>query len=97
MQWGPDMNDFQKRVSAWQDKTFPWATADSVIAHLKREMVELDEDRTEEEAADCLLLLIGFANKTGFDLFQAAEEKFKVVQLREYGEPDDEGVSEHIR
>lgn len=91
------MKNFHTQVNEWQDSTFPWATADSVIAHLKREIKELDNDRTPEEAADCLLLLIGFANKSGFNLFEEAEKKFRILLDREWAAPDEEGVSEHER
>lgn len=90
-------------IAEWQRKTFPHGTPASCMAHLARECGELAHalgnglaDETAEEAADCLLLLVGIADRSGFDLLQAAEVKLEKNKRRIWGEPDDEGVVEHI-
>ncbi len=90
------MNEFQKEVAAWQDATFPTGTAESALEHLKREIVELVDSQCPTEAADCLLLLIAFANKKGFNLFEEAKKKFEINKTRKWAAPDEKGVSEHI-
>jgi hypothetical protein len=97
------MDHFQVAVGTWAEATFPQATKGSIVAHLRREVEELGasaqlgppEDE-EREAADCVLLLLHFAHKRGFSLLAAAHEKFATNQARHWGEPDAEGVVEHV-
>lgn len=51
----------------------------------------------DEEAADCLILLMALAHLCGFDLLDAAEAKMQVNRERRWGKPDAEDVSEHER
>lgn len=90
------LSDFQREVGEWACATFPTATPDSWVAHLKREVVELADSHASDEAADCLILLLGHAHKNGFDLMEAAQAKMEVNCKRKWGKPDSEGVVEHI-
>jgi NTP pyrophosphatase (non-canonical NTP hydrolase) len=98
------MNDFQNRVGMWAESVFTRATPGSIVAHLRREVEELGaathlgpwEDEVEE-AADCLLLLLHLAHKRGYSLLAAATAKFGENQQRRWGQPDAEGVVEHVR
>ena len=93
-----DFLDFQRTVGAWADATFPNATIDSKMEHLRRETYEVQSTpKDPSEYADVLSLLIHAANSAGVDLFQAAKDKFEVIQLRKWGKPDEFGVVEHIR
>lgn len=70
-----------EKIVAWQKETFPDATALSKIAHLKKELPELEEAielemaikdgtismSTLMEFADCFFLLFGSAAATGLD------------------------------
>ena len=52
------------------------------------------------EFADCLLLLFGCAGKSGFDwddLIDFGIEKLNICKLREWNEPDENGVCQHIK
>lgn len=89
--------DFQEDVGNWGDTTFPNSNQQSIIAHLKKEVVELSENNNPVEVADCLLLLLYHAHKGGYDLFQEAQKKFEIVKTRKWGKPDKDGVVEHIR
>lgn len=99
-----NLDDMQLVVGQWAEATFPQATKGSIVAHLRREVEELaasahlgpPEDE-EREAADCLLLLLHFAHRRSFSLFAAAAEKFAANQQRQWGQPDSEGVVEHVR
>jgi len=96
------MNDLQTRHGYWQQRTFGDSLTDQgLINHMKREILEIEQadrvEKVEEECADLLLLLLGFAHKKGFSLATAAEEKFRKVQQRRWKEPDGEGVIEHVR
>jgi hypothetical protein len=92
-----DFDAFCNAVNKWQDETFPSATPDSVFAHMESEMIELDEDRSPGEAADMQLLLIGFANKSKFNLYEVTKKKFEVNKKRKWGKPNAKGFAEHIQ
>ncbi len=95
------LDDLQRRVGEWGKQTFPHSTKGSIIAHLKREVEELEaatnsrQDR--EECADVLLLLLHLAHRFGFSLQAEAERKFAECLTRQWEKPDREGVSEHKR
>lgn len=78
-------------ISKWQKETFGAATSLSKIAHLKEELLELEDDimdNKEEkrlEFADCFILLFGAANSDGMsyeDICNAIEEKMKINMAR---------------
>ena len=87
---------FQKIVGRWEEKTFPTATQETRITHLFREVKELQESNSPEEAADCFILLLGHAHLGGYDLLKQAVKKMKINKGRTWGQPDAEGVQEHI-
>jgi NTP pyrophosphatase (non-canonical NTP hydrolase) len=82
----------------WADATFRDATPETITAHLKREAQELaDAPRDWSEIADVYLLLVHLESKMPFSLSAAAYRKFEELQERKWGEPDAEGVVEHVR
>lgn len=92
----------QDEAGEWTDATFGQnQTADSCIAHLKKEVKELAENPGDRlEYADCLLLLIDAYRKAGGsadDLVCAGWQKFEINRSRVWGEPDENGVVEHVR
>jgi NTP pyrophosphatase (non-canonical NTP hydrolase) len=98
------LDAFQKRVGEWADATFTQATPTSIVAHLRREVEELaatthlgPPDAEEAEAADCFLLLLHLAHRRGYSLLGAAHGKFAENRARRWGQPDAEGVVEHVR
>jgi NTP pyrophosphatase (non-canonical NTP hydrolase) len=96
------MNDLQTRHGYWQQRAFGDSLTDQgLISHMKREILEIEKatrnEEIEEECADLLLLLLGFAHKKGFSLLDASEAKFAKVQKRTWNQPDAEGVIEHVR
>lgn len=91
------INDLVHKVGVWSNKTFDRATPSSILAHLKLEVQELSDNPTDvEEAADCVLLLFHLAHKQGWNLEQAIFNKFYKNQNRRWGEPNPDGVVEHI-
>lgn len=66
-----------------------------------------NEDVNEEnweamkfEIADCFLLLIDISHKIGMDMpeiVEYSEKKYQINKVRVWGEPDENGVIEHIR
>lgn len=97
------LDAFQRWVGTWGEATFGRSTPASVIEHLADEVAELRHAERgtvvsdhEAEAADCLLLLLHYAHKRGFSLFDAAARKFDVNRRRRWDEPDARGVVRHI-
>lgn len=96
-----DLQRLQDELGDWQDETFGNSGPDGCLAHLKKEIEELITDPYDRmEYADCFMLLIGAYRRTGGsadDLVTAAFQKLTICKSREWGEPDENGVVEHIR
>lgn len=97
------MDQLEEAIGIWGDETFTQSTRYSVLCHLRKEMKEfwdsIDEDCFCDpvEAADIVILLMHYARKAGFNLTEEIEKKFAIIQQREWGEPDADGVVEHKR
>jgi hypothetical protein len=88
----------QKVIGTWAEKIFPQSTYRSICEHLRREVQELrSAPSPNEEAADCLLLLLHLAHKNKFDLIAETLKKHEINKQRKWGEPDEQGVVEHIK
>ena len=88
---------FQLDVTFWASATFPGQSAESKIAHLADEVVELRNAPTDgEEMADCFILLLNVAQMAGVDLMRAAKLKMEKNRARKWGNPDERGVIKHI-
>lgn len=85
-----DFDAFQRQVGEWSGKTFPLSTRYSIAAHLDEEVAELTDTlhegrgvyEYEEEAANCLLLLLHLAHTLDFSLAEATRRKFGRNQRR---------------
>lgn len=83
---------------AWARATFPHETTESVVKHLRKEVVELANAPGDPgEIADCLILVARLADRHGIDLAAAVHAKLAILRTREWGEPDADGVVEHVR
>ena len=63
------------------------------------EGVDKARTRVQFELADCLILLLDVATHekiTVSELIDASEEKMEINKKRKWGEPDENGVVEHI-
>jgi hypothetical protein len=85
----------QAEIGEWARTTFPQSTKESWVAHMLREVGELAENHSPEEAADCHILLLGHAHINGYDLLSATLAKMAINRNRKWGKPDHEGVVEH--
>jgi hypothetical protein len=96
-----DLDDWQDEIGAWAAQTFPTSTHASRAAHMKRELKEwrkeTDPKKRVIEGADILFLLLHDAHMDGTSLLRSLREKFEVNKARQWGEPDAEGVVEHVR
>lgn len=91
------MHSLQGEIGRWGEKTFGAGKSGPILAHLKKEVVELIESEEPEEAADVLILLFQHAYSTGYDLMYEARKKMAINYKRKWGPPDAEGVIEHIK
>lgn len=87
----------------WSDETFGKSYGrgpEACIAHLKKEILELEKEPYDrEEFADCMLLLMDAYRRAGGnieDLFIATREKLEICKKRKWGKPDENGVVEHV-
>lgn len=91
------LDRLQKEIGLWQAKTFPESTKKTILTHFGRELRELKVSDKPSELADMLHLLIAYANKLGVSLMSETLKKFSENQNRKWGEPDQDGVREHVR
>jgi hypothetical protein len=93
-------------ITNWQRITFPEANALSKIHHLEQEVLELeldlvsDNDKRSLEFADCILLIFGAACADGMtyeDICKAIDDKMEINKKRTWGNPDANGVVNHLK
>lgn len=96
-----ESDGLQEEVGEWGKVTFPEATDRTIKLHLAREVDELftapDQPALAEEIADCYLILLHLCHRNGVNLEEQAQRKFEICKTREWGEPDAQGVREHVR
>lgn len=94
------LDDVVREIGEWGDKTFcpnGEYRGHSIVAHLKKEVKELRADpKCMEEIADCFMLLAHLAHQNKESLTIAVMRKFEINKKRKWGEPDEQGVVEHI-
>jgi dCMP deaminase len=85
-------------ILPWAKATFPQATPYSIAEHLKREAIELaKQPRSGKEIADVAILLFELVDALDIDLPRTLAEKHAINLRREWGQPDADGVVEHVR
>lgn len=71
------------------------------IDHLKKEILELEENPTDaSEYADCFLLLLDASRRAGISLdglIDAARHKMTINERREWQTPEPDKAVEHVR
>ena len=92
-----DLVKLQEEIGSWAKKTFPTATPESWVKHLKREVKELEESQGPEEASDMFILLLGWCHIKGCQAYEIIDKKMQINYKRKWGRPDAEGVVEHIK
>ena len=91
-------------VTEWQDKVFTKATPLSCVNHLEEEVGELKKDiengkYTQDEIADCFLLLFAVCNKCGLgyeDVLTLIDRKMEVNYQRKWGEVNEKDYVKHV-
>jgi len=99
-------------IMDFQKKTFPTSTSISKLYHLEKEIPELidelakvyhnsgDNKVIEMEYADAFLLLIGSAANYGLTadhIASAIRQKIEINKKRNWGNPDKNGVVQHLK
>lgn len=96
------------QVIAWQRATFPSEEVGGILpaaTHLLREVREIEADpENAEEWADAYMLTLSVqdrlkygALRRGFHLGTEIARKLEINKSRSWGEPDVDGVVEHVR
>lgn len=96
-----EIQQLQNDIEHWSDETFGFNRLPTApMHHLKKEIDELIESPYDTmEYADCFMLLLDSARMAGINcelLILATKHKLKVNRNRQWGEPDSNGVVEHI-
>lgn len=94
------LEDLIEDVLNWQRATFTQRSAHSITAHLLKEAKELHANpNDDEEWADVLLLAFALCDdgERRRDLAREVRRKLEVNKLRKWGEPDADGVIQHIK
>jgi NTP pyrophosphatase (non-canonical NTP hydrolase) len=101
--------NFQQQIGEWHTETFPNISMYTHVKHMQKELYELREslvflannklgsENVAEEADDLYIMLLSLAHRIGFDLQESAKNKFAELKTRTWGEPDVDGVIEHVR
>jgi hypothetical protein len=93
-------------VTDWQEATFKVIDSLGLVYHLEQELDELKTDilrlnpDKRLEFADCFILLMGAAKADGMsyeDICSAISEKLEINKKRVWGEPDSNGVINHVK
>jgi len=88
----------QYDAGSWANRVFgKGQTITGIINHLIKEVCELRDSDSPDEAADCLLLLCQHAHECGYNLIEEARKKHQINLNRKWGKPDEYGVIEHTR
>ncbi len=98
----PELQDLLDRLFAWSYTTFgPSEDGYGCAAHLAKEAEEVKDNPSDIlEWADCFMLLVDGARRSGYsfqELMEAVEHKFAICQTRKWLPPNAEGVIEHDR
>jgi hypothetical protein len=97
------LEDVKNGIADFSDRKF--GTERTYVAplhHLKLEVVEVMADGDMYEYADCLLLLMDSFRKRYPDqhsdiLLKSCIEKISICEDRKWGDPDENGVFQHIK
>jgi len=98
--------DLFKEVTDWQEATFEVIETQGLLNHLGQEVkeayyaVRYGHNEKHLEFADCFILLMGAAKADGMsyeDICQAISEKLEINKKRVWGEPDSNGVINHVK
>jgi len=96
-----DINNLQKRIAAWADETFGKGVQrlGPLLLHMEEEVRELRfKPNDAMEWGDVFMMLLDAARLKGLtivDLCNCAESKLAENKLREWHEPDENGVVRH--
>lgn len=101
MSYPVDVNDIQHDLKIWTEKTFPQRTMGSILAHLRSEIAEIEENPDDiMEFADAFMLLFDAVSYQGFhmsEVYRAMDRKLEINKARKWGRPNAEGFVEHIK
>lgn len=94
------LDALQTEIGSWSDVIFPNSSRETILRHLRDEVKELfaaQDDELPQEIADCMMLLLHLAHKTGISARDAIREKFEICKKRKWGPPDEHGMVQHVK
>lgn len=102
IQIGQSLSDFLDEFYNWSQNTFgPGGNGKASALHLVKEAQEAADNPFDlEEWADCFMLTVDGARRSGYDfetLMTAVQHKFEICKTRKWLPPDENGVVEHDR
>jgi hypothetical protein len=95
------VEDLQDQLKDWTEKQFPSRTTGSILAHLRKEIDEIESDPKDvTEYSDAQMLLMDCASRNGInfaDVFRYCPVKLEINKSRTWGEPNEQGFVEHVK
>lgn len=92
------MEELFKEIVEWAEATFPRSTPESIVNHLKEEILELEAKNNDPlEIADCVIMLFHLAHKHNIDVYSACKTKFNINLQRKWNKPNELGFCTHIK
>ena len=100
-----DTDVLQRDIAEWSDRQFgTHERRGGMLAHFFKECMELanarnngDDTAIAEEAADCVMLLLDWAEHSGYSLRDLVRNKLEICKRRRWGSVTADGSVEHIR
>jgi len=90
---GSNIDDLALEIQNQADGLFPDRTDDQMWLKLWTEMGEFAKDRTEDELADVLIMILDFAARKLWPIEKAVRRKMATNQLRQWEKVN--GVYQH--
>lgn len=94
-------------IAEWQQRTFPNATPLGTLAHMEKEIEEIEDchrwgsdDEVKEELADVYILWVAACHRFGFgsaEMQHYIDAKMAKNRKRKWKAPDAQEVIEHVR
>lgn len=94
-----ELETLRIKIKRWSEKEFGSQRLRGIIAHLRREVRELENNpRNLEEFADCQMLLMDALTQAGYNMDElkgAVDCKLEINKKRNWKEPNEDGSVEH--
>lgn len=99
------LDRFQESVGVWGQATFPRSSIHSIAQHFREEADEFHAaisscvptlDHADEEAADCVLLLLHYCYRRNVSLMDLMQKKMETNRVRKWADVEGRGYAKHV-